>query len=441
MTRESKHPASANSETGAVLVIVAVSMVALLGFTALAVDLAYLYVARNEVQNVADGASLAATRRLGHIYQGLSPEDQASYEASGDAAEIRQAAYDVAAKNRAAGVVMTLREVDVSIGQWDGNAFFPTYEQPDAVEVIARRDSQKNNPVTTFFARVLGIDEVPVSAIATAAMTGQGETQEGELLFPVTLSEYFFEGTEPRCNDYIKFSPTDETSCGGWTTWFDMSNANLLRDILGEEVTSPAIVAGSEEEGRIWTTGGDVATAFPSMLALFQKYGCATTDGGFPDGSGDPELREDLALVMPDLDVDEDGCVDWQEALAVDSEGLPKNPYPWLEDGEQAYYPDWDKLGGAAYFEDLEAPRYFHRWETGVPVYDYEEGGASECDNPGSRAQWMVLGFAPVVITDVIGPPYNTIIGRVLCNRTSPEDNRGGGGSYGIKGPIPGLVR
>ena len=31
--------------------------------------------------------------------------------------------------------------------------------------------------------------------------------------------------------------------------------------------------------------------------------------------------------------------------------------------------------------------------------------------------------------------------GSVECNLVSPEDNRGGGGEYGIKGSIPGLVR
>jgi hypothetical protein len=29
----------------------------------------------------------------------------------------------------------------------------------------------------------------------------------------------------------------------------------------------------------------------------------------------------------------------------------------------------------------------------------------------------------------------------VVCDVVSPEPNRGGGGNYGIKGPIPGLVR
>jgi hypothetical protein len=431
---QARHP-----ERGATLVIVAFSMVALLGFTALAVDLAYLYVAKNELQNVADAAALAATRTLGHIYQGIPSEDQPTYEClPGDQAVIRQAAYDVAGQNHAAGVEIVLREVDVSIGQWDGNSFSATYDQPDAVEVIARRDENENNPVTTFFARVLGIDEVPLWAIATAAMTGQGTTQEGELLFPVTLSEYFFEGDASRCNDYIKFSPTDSTSCGGWTTWDDKSSSALLRKILDGDNVSPAMTAGDD---RIWTTGGDVAAAFPNMMALFQKMGCATTDGGFPDGSGDPLARTDLAVAMPGLDLDDNGCVDWDEARGMGIEGAAKSPYPWLEDGEQAYYPDWDKLSGAAYEDDLDAPRYFHRWETSVPVYDYAEGGADECSNPGSRTKWLITGFAPVVITDVIGPPDNTIIGRVLCDRVSNEDNRGGGGNYGIKGPIPGLVR
>ena len=49
MNRASEAPSGASSDRGQALVVVAVMMAALLGIGALAVDLGYLYVTRNEL--------------------------------------------------------------------------------------------------------------------------------------------------------------------------------------------------------------------------------------------------------------------------------------------------------------------------------------------------------------------------------------------------------
>ena len=46
------------NQRGAAVIIVAVSMLTLLGFAAMAVDTGYLMVAKNELQNVADAAGV-----------------------------------------------------------------------------------------------------------------------------------------------------------------------------------------------------------------------------------------------------------------------------------------------------------------------------------------------------------------------------------------------
>ena len=51
-------------ESGAVAVIVALSLVALTGFVGLALDLGKLFVAKTELQNSADACALAAAREL-----------------------------------------------------------------------------------------------------------------------------------------------------------------------------------------------------------------------------------------------------------------------------------------------------------------------------------------------------------------------------------------
>ena len=46
-------------------------------------------VVRNELQNIGDGAALAAARHLGNIYEGMSYVAQQNYDSTADAAAIK----------------------------------------------------------------------------------------------------------------------------------------------------------------------------------------------------------------------------------------------------------------------------------------------------------------------------------------------------------------
>jgi len=59
-------------------------------------------VTKNELQNIADSAALAATRQLGSIYQGMTYEQQLAYVVgSEDETLIKDAAINVAGQNQA----------------------------------------------------------------------------------------------------------------------------------------------------------------------------------------------------------------------------------------------------------------------------------------------------------------------------------------------------
>ena len=55
---------------GAVAIVAALSLLAFLGIVSLAIDMGHLYTVRNELQNVADAAALAAAGNLIHGSQG-----------------------------------------------------------------------------------------------------------------------------------------------------------------------------------------------------------------------------------------------------------------------------------------------------------------------------------------------------------------------------------
>ena len=405
MTRRVQQSMKPHPERGAVLVLVAVSMVALLGVVALAVDLGYLFVTRNEVQNVADGSALAGARDLGAQYQSLSDIEQQAFYCDGDCQErIRDAARNLASMNRAGGLDMTLLVGDILIGRWSGGTFTPTNEQPDAVSVVGRRDKANNGPISSFFARVLGIDETSVNALAVAAMTGLGETEPGEVELPIGIDEHYFrqfpEGSY-YCGADIQFSPTKE-SCAGWTTWeYWPSNDETLEEILEEKLDSPGIITFGSE--FVFSGGNQSQKVFYALVELYKQKGCATdANDNFLGGTG--------------------ACIPFDEAEA-------NGGVPWIEEGESSYWPELNPP-----YKATSDQRYYHRWDTTVPVY-----ADSGCDNPNQTRE--IVGFARVELTDVRTAPDKTVTGKIVCNVVNTEDTRGGGSDFGIKGPIPGLVR
>ena len=182
-----------NNQKGVTALLVTLIMVILLSIIALAIDYGYGVVTRNELQNVADGAALAAARRLGIIYEGMPYEAQQTYDATSDSGTIKQVAKDVALINSAGGKNITINDVDIIIGQWISatKTLTPTMDQPDAVMVKARRDGAANGPITTFFARILGKDTVNVSTQATAALTALTTANPGDLVNVGVSNRYF----------------------------------------------------------------------------------------------------------------------------------------------------------------------------------------------------------------------------------------------------------
>ena len=262
------------NQAGVSAVIVAIVLTMLIGFTALAVDVGFMYVTKNELQNVADAAALAGAGHLGSIYAGLSYEDQQTHMFT--RANIMAVVQQVAGKNQAAKMNISILDVDVTIGTWDGSTLTPMADPlvgPDAVRVIARRDGVANGPITIFFAKIFGIDTVDVSADATAALTGQSIAGPGGLPFPTGISKKWFDKPE-YCEQPIKFYPTGTLEgCAGWHTYNESpANANKLREIL-EGLTPPDRTYESPPvqayETEFTFTGGTVASAFDEMKALF----------------------------------------------------------------------------------------------------------------------------------------------------------------------------
>ncbi len=139
--------------SGAVGILVALSLTVLVGFCAYAVDLGFLHMKRGELQTAADNAALAGAVALLSL--------------RGDAAGVRAVVVDYARANLSeqdepAAAVGTADVRLIATGALSGD--------PDAVELTVSRTRARGNPVSLFFGRVLGTDDAELTVTARAAL-------------------------------------------------------------------------------------------------------------------------------------------------------------------------------------------------------------------------------------------------------------------------------
>jgi hypothetical protein len=149
----------------ATILVVGVLVVFLIFFLVIAIDFAYIYVVRGQMQNAADAAALAGAAVLS------SPGDKVQTAA-------RDEAVKFAAKNSAAGetVVVVTDDSnvlsggnDITVGLWDGTEYTRDAQPVNAVEVRPRRtEGSPGGPVGLFFGRLVDWPEMEVSRVAVA---------------------------------------------------------------------------------------------------------------------------------------------------------------------------------------------------------------------------------------------------------------------------------
>lgn len=131
------------------------------GIAALAVDTGLMYGAKQELQNAADAAALAAASQLGET-QGASTLALAE-------------AVKYTGLNKVTGEGGDFLDTDFVLGHAVMNGdkfdFIPETEPYDAVRVTVRRDaSVADGPVNLFFSRTFGIGTASLTASATAML-------------------------------------------------------------------------------------------------------------------------------------------------------------------------------------------------------------------------------------------------------------------------------
>ena len=365
---------------GAVLSLVGVLLVVFIGIAALAIDIGYINTTKNELQNVADAAALAATGELGQIYL-----NKGSYVHGVDEVTIKTIAKAVGSENRAAGTDIVVGDSDIVIGYWENQAtdidpYITNPRPPNAVKVTARRDTVENESIGSLFAGIFGFDTFDVVANATAALSGQATFEPGEIKLPFTLSQLQFPDA---CTEPVTFTSNDD--CAAWHTFTESGiNDNQLVDMLYGMILA-------HEDGSAWLTS---LIKFPGNQ-IPSQFISPSVEGGVT-------------------------------AFTV-TEGTHAALFTGTPSPMQALFDFWK-----THDDDGDDSV----WTSTVPVYK-EPSDATVCTPTSKFDPRLIVGAADVIVKGVNGPPDNSISVEITC---AYKQMRGSGGFGGNVGTIPNLV-
>lgn len=168
-----------SNEHGAVSVITAIMMVALLGFAAIAIDVGMMYSERAQLQNGADSAAMAVANNC----------------AKGACGPY----------GTTAGALANLNAVD---GKTKTDSV--TFPAPGSVKVdVSSRDAAGDNFIRLAFANIFGISTTTVGATATASWGG---VSSGVVPFPITFSDCQFDLSGEM--QLLQYHQTGAQACG-----------------------------------------------------------------------------------------------------------------------------------------------------------------------------------------------------------------------------------
>ncbi|MBD1544137.1 pilus assembly protein TadG [Arthrobacter sp. IA7] len=178
---------SSDEERGAIAVIVAVLMVVMLGFAAIAIDVAKLYSERAQLQNGSDATALMVAQKC------------AKNEADTNCSATAPMAADLANKNALDGL---------------SNIKSIALDKPNrTVQVTAgaKEAGSTTNSVSLFFAAVLGI---PSSEVAATSGVRWGSPVEGTTPFPLAFSVCQVSGMVDGATQLLQIHTSNEnTDC------------------------------------------------------------------------------------------------------------------------------------------------------------------------------------------------------------------------------------
>ncbi len=228
----------------------ALTLVVLMGFAALAIDVSMARVSKQQLANAAEAGSHAGAAQLDGTVEGMSAA--------------RAMAVSVAGENRAQGAVVTIDENtsndpagDVVLGFWNGTAI--TASSDPALVTTVQVRTEKTDLLTTFARVAFDADSMSASDFAIAQAGGPGESN---CPMPISLADCEVEAVADTCNLDIVLT-ADRIDNGAWARkGSTQANASYIRDALDS-----SICAGASQTGENVTLNNGAVTSGLKELA------------------------------------------------------------------------------------------------------------------------------------------------------------------------------
>ena len=263
-----------HKERGVVAIIVGMSMVVLIGFAGLVLDLGKLFVTKTELQSSSDACALAASAEL----RGISSNQLVDAEAAGIAAGIRNNVMFQADAVSIAGD-------DVTFSDFLDGIYLPRGAVV-ALDMKYARCTVERTGIPNWFMQVLGVADQDVRATAVAALE---PSQVFSCVIPVGICEgSITPGSAGKWLTGIADNEGSVTGDFGWIKFQDSNSAAALDDILEGQCGLVDIPAEGTEVGKSGSVNS-LSKAWNTRFGIYQinpdkpqyKY-----DDGSPDLSG-----------------------------------------------------------------------------------------------------------------------------------------------------------
>lgn len=218
---------SRTDERGAVSVIVAIMLVALIGFAAIAVDVSMMYAERTQLHNGADAAALAIAQKCAK-----STADADCISTSSLAAGLaNRNANDSFTNLKSVAIDQTGRTVAVTAGSQEAG--------------------KTPNQVSLFFARVLGISSAEVNASASAQW---GTPSKGPAILPLAIAYCKLDIPAGGTTGSVQVLEQSVNGCGGLPGGFGWVTTSGTK-------CSITMTAGQSSNSGIWFASDPGASA------------------------------------------------------------------------------------------------------------------------------------------------------------------------------------
>jgi len=282
---------------GAVAVTVTAMLAVLLAFGAMAVDLAYLVVIRNQLQNAADAGALAAARVL-YVDDGQAVN-------SGANSEGYQTAIENLAQNEPVEVQdPTSNAGDVQRGHWSfadrtftANGSLDPVDlwdsttaeldaDTDFINAVRVRVRREATPAAAFLSRIMGYTDYQIQTEAVAYIGFAGTLGPGEVDQPIAICKQSLIDSDSgayTCHTgrMIDSGGGATHNTAGWTNFTqpcETASASSVRPLICSSGNPGAIVLG----GELGTSGGMQSTTYDRLRNCWLNQPVPKDAGGRP---------------------------------------------------------------------------------------------------------------------------------------------------------------